>query len=217
MPKQAYTTDEVAEILGVSVRRIQALINTGFLEANKTGRDWIIPEEEVERFKQKDRQAGRPSRKKPEVERAFLDRPSGAYIQVVETIRILIEKEGIETAYRAFAEAAWRDIRARVMDGFKLKGLAHVCVHRLLGKKRCPDSFEHPCDSPNIPGQDHLSEWVQDGITTKIVLQPYNLSYETMQELVKYCDEKGLRVDVSAESWHFPGRTLRVDLTQNKK
>lgn len=101
------------------------------------------------------------------------------------------------------------------MVGYKPKGLAHVCVHRLLGRKRCPDSFDHPCDSSNIPGKDHLSEWVADGKTAKIVMQPYHLTYESMKELVKYCEDRGLRADVSAESWHFSGKTIRIDLALN--
>jgi hypothetical protein len=83
--------------------------------------------------------------------------------------------------------------------------------------KKCPNSDDHPCDSPDIPGKDHLSEWVQNDKTTKIVMQPYNLSYEAMKEMVEYCEKRGLRADISADSWHFPGRTIRVDITLNKK
>jgi excisionase family DNA binding protein len=217
MSNQTYTTYQVAERLGLSVRRIQALITTGLLEANKVGRDWVIPEEEVQRYRQQERLVGRPRKKRTEVVRSFSDHPSEIYLLVVETIRTLMAKEGLDAAYRAFSEAAWKRIREEVMHGFKPKGLAHICVQRLLGKKRCPDSYEHPCNSPDMPGRDHLSEWVQDGKTSKIVSQPYNLSYETLKELVEYCEKRGLRADISAESWHFPGKTIRVDFSLNKQ
>lgn len=217
MTNPTCTTYQAAERLGVSVRRIQALITTGLLEANKIGRDWAIPEEEVERYKQQERQAGRPRKKETEINRSFLTQPSEVYSLVVETIRTLIEREEVDAAYRAFAEAAWKYIETRVMGGLKLKGDGHICIHRLLGEKKCPDSFENPCLSNNIPGQDHLSEWVEDGETKAIVSQPYYFSYETMKETVKFCEKHGLRADISAESWHFPGRTLRVDYTLKKE
>lgn len=217
MANQTYSTHQAAQFLGLSVRRVQALLSVGLLKADKVGRDWIISEEDLQSFKQQERAVGRPSKEKSEEDRLFNDRASNIYLQVVEIIRTLLDHEGLDTAYRAFAEAAWRRIESEVMGAYKRKGQAHVCVHRLLGRKRCPDSYDHPCDSPNIPGQDHLSEWVMDRKTAKIVMQPYNLSYENMKELVEYCESRGLRADVFAESWHFSGKTIRVDITLNEK
>jgi excisionase family DNA binding protein len=56
----AKTTKQAAQILGVSVRRVQFLINKGFLSAQKLGRDWIIEDKDLEEFAAKDRQPGRP-------------------------------------------------------------------------------------------------------------------------------------------------------------
>lgn len=217
MPEQTYSTSQAAEKLGLSLRRVQALVSTGLLKANKTGRDWAIPEDEVERFKQKERLAGRPGKKTIETGRDFVDKPSDIYQQVVEIIKILIEHEGLDTTYRAFAEAAWRRIQTEVTVGLKPKGLAHVCLYRLLGRKRCPDTLENPCDAPQIPGSDHVSEWTQNGTTVKVISQPYHMSYETMKEMVEFCEKNGLRADISSESWHFPGKTIRVDITLNNE
>jgi excisionase family DNA binding protein len=208
---QSYTTHQAAESLGLSVRRVQALLSVGLLKADKVGRDWVISEEELQRFKQQERVVGRPSKERSEEDRSFNNKASSIYLQVVEIIRTLVDHEGLGNAYRAFAEATWRRIQEEVMAGYKPKGLAHVCVHRLLGKKRCPDSLDHP----NIPGQDHLSEWVMDGKTVKIVMQPYHLTYESMKELVEHCENRGLRADIFAESWHFSGKTIRIDITIN--
>lgn len=42
------TTHEAALALGVTVRRVQALIATGRLPAEKHGRDWQIRQEDVD-------------------------------------------------------------------------------------------------------------------------------------------------------------------------
>lgn len=43
------TTTQCAEILGVSERRVRALIDSGQLKAEKLGRDWLISAEAVGR------------------------------------------------------------------------------------------------------------------------------------------------------------------------
>lgn len=56
------TTKEASEKLGVSVRRVQAMINDGRLKAQKLGRDYVIDEKDLETVK--DRKVGRPKQKK---------------------------------------------------------------------------------------------------------------------------------------------------------
>lgn len=55
------TTKETAVKLGVSVRRVQAMITDGSLPASKLGRDYIINESDLELVK--DRKPGRPPTK----------------------------------------------------------------------------------------------------------------------------------------------------------
>jgi excisionase family DNA binding protein len=52
------TTKEVAERLGVSVRRVHALIQDGRLPAQKYGRDYLIEEKDLKLVAE--RKAGRP-------------------------------------------------------------------------------------------------------------------------------------------------------------
>ena len=52
------TTKQAAERLGVSVKRVTALIREDRLPAEKVGRDWLINEKDL--AKVKDRQTGRP-------------------------------------------------------------------------------------------------------------------------------------------------------------
>lgn len=55
-----YSTKEAADILGVSVRRISALIASGELEAEKFSGAWMISKESVERRLSTPRLSGRP-------------------------------------------------------------------------------------------------------------------------------------------------------------
>lgn len=43
------TTKQAAERLGLSVRRVQALVQAGQLEARRIGRDWLIEDVSVDR------------------------------------------------------------------------------------------------------------------------------------------------------------------------
>jgi excisionase family DNA binding protein len=52
------TTAQAAERLGVSVRRVQALIKAARLPADKLGRDWLIEEKHLKLVAE--RKPGRP-------------------------------------------------------------------------------------------------------------------------------------------------------------
>ena len=54
-------TQEAAEKLGLSVERVRQLIQEGKISAQKVGRDWIIPEQELDNVKVYGK-AGRPKK-----------------------------------------------------------------------------------------------------------------------------------------------------------
>ena len=56
------STAQVASELGVTVRRVQALINAGRLAAFKVGRDWVIDPKAIASVRE--RPPGRPRQKK---------------------------------------------------------------------------------------------------------------------------------------------------------
>ena len=55
------TSKEASEELGVSVRRVLALIKAGRLPAQKLGRDWIIKLDDLDKVRV--RKPGRPPKK----------------------------------------------------------------------------------------------------------------------------------------------------------
>ena len=60
MSKKIITTKVAAEMLGVTVRRVQALIKDGRLQAEKLGRDWVVKESDIESVRE--RKVGRPKK-----------------------------------------------------------------------------------------------------------------------------------------------------------
>jgi hypothetical protein len=57
-------TDDAAKRLGVSVRRLTAMIRSEIVEAQKIGRTWVLEEREIERVAQLSRPRGRPKKRK---------------------------------------------------------------------------------------------------------------------------------------------------------
>jgi excisionase family DNA binding protein len=58
------TTTQAAAILGLSRRRVQAMITSGLLPAKKIGRDFLLEEEDVKALAEKERPAHRPKKEK---------------------------------------------------------------------------------------------------------------------------------------------------------
>lgn len=54
------TTPQAAEQLGISTRRVRALIAAGRVPAERLGRDWIIAEPDLDAVR--DRKPGRPKK-----------------------------------------------------------------------------------------------------------------------------------------------------------
>jgi hypothetical protein len=144
--------------------------------------------------------------------RHFVSKPSEAYKAAVRALKDLMKAEGGDVAGRACAEAMsqyhktvyaerqhrpWTDQqRVQLIESEK----SHVCVERLKGAKRCPETMKNPCGWPTgLPGQDHLSEWQASGKT---------------KDMVSFCDRHGLQANISAGSWHFLGSTLLLEYSK---
>jgi excisionase family DNA binding protein len=60
--KDLISSKEAAEKLGLSLRRVQALITAGRLPAQKIGNSYVVDEKDLELVKE--RKAGRPTKTK---------------------------------------------------------------------------------------------------------------------------------------------------------
>jgi hypothetical protein len=145
------------------------------------------------------------------VERNFVSRKNRTpeYEAAITALRKLITPDNhIDMAQRAFAEAVCDETLKKwaALRGLKPAG-GHPCVHRLLGK-RCSGLGDEPCYPPN---SDHLSMWNRNGRPYCLVSQPYGLNHKQIQEIMHYCQTKGLTVDIDTwPAWHFPGVVLHV-------
>lgn len=153
----------------------------------------------------------------------FMQKPSMKYRKAVEALHdLMTEEHGVDSVTRAFAEVVSDRWQQAYAAKHNLKPVnVHVCVHRLLGK-RCPEerdrSGDSICESYRIPGQDHLSEWRAPDGSRRIVLQPYGLDFESLKELVTFCERLGLEARLDAyPAWHFPGSTLFVELKRKSE
>jgi excisionase family DNA binding protein len=57
-------TTEAAKRLGLSARRVAAMISQGIIRATKVGNTWVIDDAEIARVKKLSRRPGRPRKKK---------------------------------------------------------------------------------------------------------------------------------------------------------
>ena len=80
------------------------------------------------------------------------------------------------------------------------------CAMRLLGKL-CSKN----CVNCSPPGTDHPSLLLKDGNAVKFISQPYGLEYETIKEMIDYCETNGLKFNIRGDfNWHCPGKAFGV-------
>jgi hypothetical protein len=65
---------------------------------------------------------------------------------------------------------------------------------------------------PNSPWRDHLEcRKASDGCRW-IVSHPHGISFEALQDLVRFCERNRLRCTIEAGSWYRPGATVAIVL-----
>jgi hypothetical protein len=108
-------------------------------------------------------------------------------------------------------EAAW----ARGHGLQRSRG--HPCLARLVGKScwvykmagiHTPLKEVISCD---LPGSDHVSFWLKGGRPAAYVMQPYEVSSESLDGIFEFCKKHKLKVSISTDkSWHNPGKTTLI-------
>ena len=59
---------------------------------------------------------------------------------------------------------------------------------------------------------DHAGLLLQGKTPVRLVSEPYGLTQEQMTSLLKFCEDSGLRVQISGISNHAPSRTIRIEI-----
>jgi len=90
----------------------------------------------------------------------------------------------------------------------------YVCIRRLAGKQckiGSPRGGRCECTHPLF---DHTELFIKDGKPHTLVTQPYSLRDEELSALLSMCEKFNLKISMDGAAWHFPGRALRVVITQ---
>jgi hypothetical protein len=149
---------------------------------------------------------------KHEQYRTFTSHPSKEWCAAVQALKE-VEAQGDE-ASRVYAAAT----HVNTLDAWQRRegvtpATGHACLGRLIGRKCDQYSYyrarrEVPCA---LPGADHITLWLKDGIPEVYVTQPYYLHEDTMGAIAALCERWGLRCTVSTwPAWHFPSGVLSI-------
>ena len=148
---------------------------------------------------------------------SFTSRLSPKYKETVRVLRELLIEEGLPMVDSAIAEV----LQPARLESFRsstslVPAQGRLCAKRLIGKK-CTRTGPHGCECNPKGADDHISLWKRDGAPSVFVAQPYALKLAELDGIVSYCRKYELDCSVDAsKSWHFPGQTLRVEMTAVK-
>ena len=141
---------------------------------------------------------------------SFVDRPTPAFGAVVRAL------EALPDADRADAEAAHlKALEAWHRREGLTRSTGHACLGRLIGRQ-CAQSLTKrtrqavPC---GLPGADHPTLWLKDGIPEVYVTQPSQLDAQHMGQIAALCAGWGLQCTVRTwPAWHFPSTMLLIEV-----
>jgi len=143
----------------------------------------------------------------------FGTNPSTLYKDALKALSKLLEAEGLNAISLVHAEAIEQKVQTHRKKMYGKDRGKIIAFQRLIDGKNPKNDWDF-----NIGpmGLDHTSErWMPNAKRASIIeSQPYNLSLEELRAIIKGCDEMGLKVVISGESWHMPGRTLLVEFTK---
>lgn len=141
--------------------------------------------------------------------------------ELLKSLTAYLSKFDFDSGLRLLCAAAERAGRGDLYERWTLKKgdrmanqprLASAWVVGKLGPRRNGMNDSVAWYEAQIPGQDHLRFIVRADGTREVLSQPYELTFETMVELVAWCQARGIRADVDTHAGHFPGRTLAIHL-----
>jgi hypothetical protein len=135
----------------------------------------------------------------------FEAKPSPAYLAALKALRALPSGD----RGSVYADAAHEELKEALLRGFTPSSGLVPHPLRLVGKR--------PMLLEQRPWLDHVAIWNQDGRPALFTSQPYGLSWEALCDLVDYCRQHGLRANVDASSWHFPGSTLLITVKAGRE
>ncbi len=129
-------------------------------------------------------------------------RKSEKYKEVVETIRKIIEENGIDEANRAYADAVHESL------------LRLFCQENDMRKSASKAHKNTLCTKMSGNFLDHREAFLNMNSVKAVISHPYYLDLEDLKKMVESCENKKLDVFIDTKSWYFPSRTMRVIFTR---
>lgn len=148
----------------------------------------------------------------------FNHKPSQTYLRALTALQELMKEEGADAVTRACADITWEDSKTTFAQRGGLKESSKsASIERLIGKR--PGTSRRFADSARplvLPADDHPSLWLKDKKPHAYVSQPYALTFDQAKKLVLFCEQHGLRFDVTAwQAWYFPGHVLNIEIRKS--
>lgn len=134
--------------------------------------------------------------------------PSAEFREAVAALAKLPEVD----RERACAEALFREREARVLDRYGRSAGGSWTWRQLVRGKQVGSFRGDPCYI-TMPGQDHSRLHTHRERGPTYITQPYQLSLDTLREVVAECDRRNLDCTIDGNSSWFPGRTIRMVYT----
>lgn len=112
----------------------------------------------------------------------------------------------------AAAEAEAADIEHAWSEKYK-RSDGVPCIRRVAGVK-----CAHRDQACRLPGADHDSLWISkaDG-SLLYVTQPYQIGNDNIHAISAICSALGLDAYIHGASWHYPARTVLIEIRKTKR
>lgn len=138
-------------------------------------------------------------------------KPTKLYYDTLESIRLLLDNEGLDKTIACFAQAVSDAFENKYLEENDLRpSSVQLCVHRFLGKK-CNNSMHEIGTGCLPPATNHLSVFKKNRKIAAFTSQPYKLNFNILKEIIAYCEKNHLEVNLLPYSSHYPCKTFHLE------
>lgn len=150
---------------------------------------------------------------------SVIDTRDSRQIKLVQALTKLVDNLGEDTVGRAYSEV----LRVRIHERWTKAYGEGPDYSRISDMLPFPSRLLYSDNAHEIdawenqrpPGADHDALLEKDGVFT-FLTQPYTLTMETLKELIPWCEERGLKFDISTGAQHFATRCVLVRIIKER-
>lgn len=136
------------------------------------------------------------------------------FLETLDKLKELLERRGVDTVRNVFAEVVSAEIETEYLKkhGLKRSNAVQSCTAGIIGKRH--QSNAALCEYCYPPGYDHCCLLNKNGRAAELVMQPYQLTWESLRDLIPWAIKRRLRADICADhSWYYPNSTVFISLS----